>query len=78
MCQEKEIKLKHLPPELSVKKKDSPLDKPTSSLPPFQEVERRLILNTLEKNNWSKSKTAEELNLHRATLFRKMKKYKLS
>jgi len=77
MCQANEIQLKHLPPELSVKGKEVFIEKSTGSLPPFQEAERKLILSTLEKFNWSKSKTSEELNLHRATLYRKMKKYKL-
>ena len=77
MCQANEIQLKHLPPELPVKGKEVFIEKSTGSLPPFQEAERKLILSTLEKFNWSKSKTSEELNLHRATLYRKMKKYKL-
>lgn len=77
MCQGKEIQLKHLPPEFPVKVKGAIAEVPAGSLPPFQDAERKLILNTLEKNNWSKLKTAEELNLHRATLYRKMKKYKL-
>jgi PAS domain S-box-containing protein len=77
MCQANEIQLKDLPPELPVKGKEVFIEKSTGSLPPFQEAERKLILSTLEKFNWSKSKTSEELNLHRATLYRKMKKYKL-
>jgi len=77
MCQANEIQLKHLPPEFPVKVKEVFIEKPTGSLPPFQEAERKLILSTLEKFNWSKLKTSEELNLHRATLYRKMKKYKL-
>ena len=75
MCQDIEIQLKHLPPEfrvnnVSISKKNS--DK---SLPPFQEAERKLILDVLGKNKGSKVKAAEELKLHRATLYRKMKKY---
>lgn len=77
MCQGSEIELKHLPPELFVKDTDIPNEKTNTSLPPFQEAERRLILETLEKNNQNRLKTAYELNLHRATLYRKMKKYNL-
>lgn len=78
MCQGKEIQLKHLPPEFPIKVKGVIAEVSAGSLPPFQDAERKLILNTLEKNNWSKLKTAKELNLHRATLYRKMKKYKLA
>ena len=77
MCQEIEIELKHLPPEMNVQKKEDIKIKPVELLSPFQNVECKLILDTLEKNNGSKTKTAKELKLHRATLYRKMKKYNL-
>jgi PAS domain S-box-containing protein len=77
MCQGTEIGLKHLPPELHAIDKVVLDDKPVKSLPPFQSAERKLIFDVLEKNNWSKFKTAKELKLHRATLYRKMKKYGL-
>ncbi|RPI72725.1 MAG: PAS domain S-box protein [Ignavibacteriales bacterium] len=78
MCQETEIGLKHLPPELHAIDKVIVEDKPEKLLPPFQSAERKLILDILEKNNWSKLKTAKELKLHRATLYRKMKRYGLT
>lgn len=39
--------------------------------------ERSDLLSSLEKNQWNKTKTAEELNLGRTTLWRKMKKFGL-
>ncbi|MGA1871590.1 MAG: sigma 54-interacting transcriptional regulator [bacterium] len=39
--------------------------------------EKRLILHSLEKNQWHRTKTALMLGLPRKTLFRKMKKYGL-
>ena len=78
MCQGSEIELKHLPPELPVKDKEILEVKTGTSLPPFQEAERRLILEALEKNNWNKLNTAQGLGLHRTTLYRKMKKYNLN
>ena len=78
MCQGTEIELIHLPPELHPIEKEIPKEKQEKSLPPFQSAERKLIFEILEKNNWSKVKTAKELKLHRATLYRKMKKYNLS
>ena len=77
MCQGVEIKLKHLPPELQINEKEITERKFEKSLPPFQESERKLIMDVLEKNRGSKIKAAEELKLHRATLYRKMKKYDL-
>ncbi len=77
MCQDIEIKLKHLPPELQGNNKDISEQKFEKSLPPFQEAERKLIMNVLEKNKGSKVMAAKELKLHRATLYRKMKKYNL-
>jgi len=78
MCQSIEINLKHLPPELPLMSKEVQRELPKGTLPPFKEAERKLILDTLERNNWSKLKSAQELNLHRATLYRKMKKYNLA
>lgn len=39
-----------------------------------EEFERQMILDTLEKNNWSRSKTAAELDIDKSTLWRKMKR----
>ena len=40
----------------------------------FEEAERHLILSALEKNRWNRLATAKDLNIHKTTLFRKMKK----
>ncbi len=77
MCQGVEIELKHLPPELHVKDKEILNTKLEKSLPPFQAVERNLIIDVLRKNNGNKAMSAKELKLHRATLYRKMKKYNI-
>ena len=77
MCQDIEIQMKHLPPELQINNIIISERNSDKSLPPFQEAERKLIRDVLEKNKGSKVKAAEELKLHRATLYRKMKKYGL-
>ncbi len=41
-------------------------------------AERDIILATLERNRWRRNKTAEELNINRVTLYKKMKKYGLT
>jgi len=40
--------------------------------------EKRLIMQTLEKNKWQRLKSATELNINRKTLFKKMKQYGLA
>jgi transcriptional regulator of acetoin/glycerol metabolism len=41
----------------------------------IKEIEKNLIISTLEKNKWNRKKTAQELNIDPSTLWRKMKKY---
>jgi PAS domain S-box-containing protein len=76
MCQNNNIELKHLPPELSQNMEKSIIDR-TEGQPSMQAFEKQLIKGTLEKHNWNKLLTARELGLHRSTLWRKMKKYGL-
>lgn len=42
---------------------------------PLQSVEKEWILETLRKQAWNRTKTAEALGFTRRTLFNKMKKY---
>ena len=44
----------------------------------LQTSEARLIARTLKKHRGNRTRAAEELGIHRVTLFRKMKKYMLS
>jgi PAS domain S-box-containing protein len=51
------------------------------TIPPIRSVgdfERNLILETLRKNNWSRVMTAAELGVDKSTLWRKMKRLKIS
>ena len=41
------------------------------------EAEKDCIINTLNANNWNKTKTAADLKIDKATLWRKMKKLKI-
>ncbi|MDH7605956.1 MAG: sigma 54-interacting transcriptional regulator, partial [Melioribacter sp.] len=41
----------------------------------IEETEKELIISTLKKNMWNRTKTAKELNINPSTLWRKMKKY---
>jgi transcriptional regulator with PAS, ATPase and Fis domain len=76
MCQGTRIRVTHLPPELSPKFERLIVDDKIGR-PALQSFEKQLIQETLEKHNGNKLLTAEELGLHRSTLWRKMKKYDL-
>jgi PAS domain S-box-containing protein len=75
MCRGEEIQLQHLPPELSRHQLNFHENPHIES--PFQDAEHRTILEVLRRYNWNKIETARELGVHRATLYRKMKKYGL-
>ena len=75
MCSKNEILVEHLPAELiEIKSNNSPA---VINNNPLLNNEQSVILECLEKHDWNKNKVAEELNIHRSTLWRKMKKHGL-
>ena len=79
VCQESIIERHHLPLSLQ----GGPPSRLTDTEnPSFEEHieynEKILILDALQKHNWNKGKTASALDMNRSTLWRKMKKYKIS
>ncbi|MCH7623033.1 MAG: hypothetical protein IIB46_03020 [Nitrospinae bacterium] len=44
----------------------------------LEDSKKKKILESLERNRWNKSRTAEDLNISRATLWRKIKEYSIS
>lgn len=76
MCQGTRIRTTHLPPEFN-QRSDKLIVHEEVNSHPLQSFERQLLQETLEKHNGNKILTAEELGLHRSTLWRKMKKYDL-
>ena len=38
------------------------------------EYEKELIINALQRNQWNRLKAAQELGIHKTTLFRKVRK----
>ncbi|MCK4539047.1 MAG: sigma 54-interacting transcriptional regulator [Candidatus Krumholzibacteria bacterium] len=39
----------------------------------FRQMEATFLMNALRRNNWNRKKTAEDLDIHKTTLFRKIK-----
>ena len=70
LCPGGMIQAHHLPGELQ----------PRTSTPQGEtldllgEYEKELILNALRRNQWNRLKTAQELGIHKTTLFRKVRK----
>jgi PAS domain S-box-containing protein len=75
MCKNEKIELEHLPPEIF--ETTSTPNNIASSQVPLEESEYRTILAVLDKFHWNTLKSAEELKIHRSTLWRKMKKFGL-
>jgi DNA-binding NtrC family response regulator len=62
-----------------IKLKDLPMGQEaiTSSIESLDELEKKHILKILDKYNWNISRAAKALNLDRATLYNKIRKYKM-
>ena len=43
----------------------------------MEEPERQIILAALEANGWNRQKTADQLQINRTTLYKKIKQYGL-
>jgi transcriptional regulator with PAS, ATPase and Fis domain len=68
-----------LPEEIRFKEMGYTLIGDSKSLPEIMdEMERTLILNTLNKIHWNKSKAADVLGIHRSTLISKLSKYNIA
>jgi len=74
-----EITVEDLPEDLfqSFEFTDSFLEIPESGLN-LKELERKLIIKALEKNNWNQSKAAKFLGITRNTLLYRMHKFRIS
>jgi len=78
LCHEAFIRPEHLPepfntPQDLTEAAGLGLGRPMS----LEEVEKRAILNALERNRWKKMATCKELGISKDTLRRKIRKYKL-
>ena len=70
LCPGGMVEPQHLPDLFQAKEAGAP--PPGTTL---AEIERRAIYEALERNNWRKLATAEELGVNKTTLWRKLKKF---
>jgi PAS domain S-box-containing protein len=69
LCPGGMIEPRHLPNYL--RPKEAPLG-PAGSATTLKEVEKQLIFEALKRNGWNRLKAANELGIHKSTLFRKI------
>ncbi|HET55515.1 MAG TPA: PAS domain-containing protein [Ignavibacteria bacterium] len=77
LCSSDVIQIEHLPKRLRERDFHLATNNASNSLSHIKDAERNIIINILQKHNGNRSKTAEELNIHPTTLWRKMKKFNL-
>jgi len=79
LCRGSIIKREHLPPELIRIEKDSEVNKDILSTPVTESIdEQNQIITALRNCGGVISKAAEELGVHRTTLWRKIKRYNIN
>jgi PAS domain S-box-containing protein len=71
LCTGSKIEIKHLPPELAGRTTAPQKGQDIGAV--RRSAEAQTILQTLEKNNFNRIATAQELGIHKTTLYRKMK-----
>jgi PAS domain S-box-containing protein len=75
MCRETELQVHHLPAALQ---RSLPAPLPAPAAPLLDEVARQAIHDALQRHGGNKLATARSLNIHRTSLWRKMKRYGLT
>lgn len=68
MCRGATIRARHLPPQLR------PGGAVVGGAESFEDLERRFLLEELEKHGWNRAATARSLGIHKTTLWRRMKR----
>ncbi|MDD3559690.1 MAG: sigma 54-interacting transcriptional regulator [Melioribacteraceae bacterium] len=77
LCDSDIIQIEHLPKRLRDGEFNTIQGGGTNNFNHIKDAERNIIIKTLKKHNGNRTKTAEELNIHPTTLWRKMKKFNL-
>jgi transcriptional regulator with PAS, ATPase and Fis domain len=80
ICKNSLIGPEHLPDYLQEKAtviNSKPLTNKQDSGYSLDDMERGLIYETLKQNEWNRTQTAAQLNIHPSTLWRKMKRLRI-
>jgi PAS domain S-box-containing protein len=72
LCRSGEIDKRHLPEPLCGERPEHESSE-KGGYRSFRQSEAAFIMNALKRNGWNRARTAEELGIHKSTLFRKMK-----
>ncbi len=78
LCHEGVVGIEHFPAYLYSNDDNTHVDSSQSIFETAQLSEQESILEALRRNNFNRLAAAKELGIHKSTLFRKLKKYKLS
>jgi len=70
LCRSGEIDQKHLPADICRRDESH---NTSENMDSFKQLEASFLMNALRCNNWNRLKTAKALNIHKTTLFRKIK-----
>jgi DNA-binding NtrC family response regulator len=77
ICQDDQIEKRHLPARITGHQTSPAIDALTIPIGmPLDEVERRVILSTLARTDYNKTRTAETLGISLKTLHNKLKAYR--
>jgi len=79
ICTGEQIEERHLPPNITSQEPSAPVDALTIPIGiPLDEVEKRVILSTLARTEYNKTRAAEVLRISLKTLHNKLKAYRES
>jgi transcriptional regulator with PAS, ATPase and Fis domain len=77
VCIDKTVQMDDLPHHILHAIASGKAENPVPKLP-LEDAEKQTIQATLEKNDFNRTQTAQELGVSRNTLWRKIKKYKIA
>jgi DNA-binding NtrC family response regulator len=79
ICSGEQIEERHLPPNITSQEPSAPIEALTIPIGiPLDEVEKRVILSTLARTDYNKTRAAEVLRISLKTLHNKLKAYRES
>ncbi len=74
LCRKGSIQVGHLPDHLRPDEHDVSVAGPNN----LQEIEARFLIEALRRNGWNRTRTAREMGIHKTTLWRKIKRLKIT